>query len=95
MSDKYLIKTKSGSFYPIVIKGGLLGKKEMIITGPKGDANVRHISEDSSPGRAAVEDPKGDSVKEANLRPGKVIIFSKGQEVGNTSRIEEVYRKVA
>ncbi|MBW2963967.1 hypothetical protein KY363_00770 [Candidatus Woesearchaeota archaeon] len=93
--EKYLVKTKSGSMYPIVVNKGIISKGAMKITLPKGTAEVKCISDKSNAGEAYLADPKGASVNVDNLKPGKIIVFSLGKEAGNTSRIEEVYRRVA
>ncbi|MFC1741933.1 hypothetical protein ACFL3V_05335 [Nanoarchaeota archaeon] len=94
MTEEYLVKTKK-SFYPVLIEGGLLSKKKMKIETPKGEADVRQISEESNMVQAHIKDPESKSVDVANLKPGKIIVFRIGKGSGNTSRIEKVYKKVA
>ena len=95
MSEEYLVKTKSGIYYPIILEGGLVRKKKMKIIIPKGVADVRQISDEPNLGKAYIADPESKTVDKDNLKPGKIIVFSLGTQAGNTSKIDKVFKKVA
>jgi hypothetical protein len=93
---KFLVKTKSGSIYPVEIKGGMLGKKKMIMLIRKEEATITAITKESKPVPAFSEKLKPDTAKLKNLVPGNILVFkTENKKVGNTSRIAEVYKKVA
>jgi hypothetical protein len=87
MSEKYLIKTKN-SWYPIEVKGG----HHMKITTPQGDAVVERLSEKSTVGEAAQDERGG--VKVGHLVPERHVVFKLGNQMGMTSKIEEVYQQI-
>jgi len=92
--EEYVVRTKNGSFYPVVVKRGLLGKTQMVITLGNREHPVNAISEKNDPVDIARSNPAA-TIDEGNLKPGKIIYFAEGRSLGNTSRIEKVYRKVA
>jgi hypothetical protein len=96
--EEYVVRTKSGSFYPVTVKKPVFGHQEVTIQIKGKDNRVSAISDESDPQKALHENMVHNTVSESHLRPGKVIFFEDAAQklkLGNTSRIERIYKKVA
>ena len=95
MAKKYAIKTENGSFYEIEDHSGLLGKKEWTIN-MKG--RTYYLADFSERKIARPEDLSYEPLKK-RFKRGRMAIFTdekdKRGNFGFTSKIEEIYEKIA